>query len=150
MQFPSSMKEFLSLSIYPREADSETCWLISLWSLTRVEEVLYYHIIVYAHCKLLQCMPICWPGVLIIIPGISRARPPQPTRPITHDPSNQPTSLLLMLRCSKPILSRFGPSQGLEWRRHFSTYVDHKPSTYADFQDKLWKYGGVLWCVVIQ
>jgi hypothetical protein len=39
MQFPSSMKEFLSLSIYPREADSETCRLISLWSLTRVEEV---------------------------------------------------------------------------------------------------------------
>jgi hypothetical protein len=28
MQFPSSMKEFLSLSIYPREADSETCRLI--------------------------------------------------------------------------------------------------------------------------
>lgn len=55
-------------------------------------------------------MLICCPGVLIIIPGISRGSPPQPFRPIAHDPSNQLTSLLLTLGCSRPILSRFGPS----------------------------------------
>lgn len=44
MQFLSSRKEFHSLSIYPREADSESCRrLTSLWSSSKAEEVLYYH-----------------------------------------------------------------------------------------------------------